>query len=212
MAIGRGLTRKHGLKSDETGNHPETEATSVDAGQIGEETLVRGAMARDQKAFAALYDRFADRLYQYAYYRVSSATDAEDLTQQIFLQAWRAIDRYQPTGAPFLAWLFRIAHNVVISHYRRRRDEVYLDTEMPVPDTRDGPGEILQMELDGEEVRRTILRLKPDHQQVIILRFVEELGYPEVAAAMEKSESTVRVLQYRALREMRRLMGAREAR
>src|SRR5213595_3189942 len=84
--------------------------------------LVVRAIARDEQAFAELYERHVVRVYRQIYYMVGSAPEAEDLTSQTFLRAWEAIDRYQVRGAPFVSWLLRIAHNLGVSHLRGKRE------------------------------------------------------------------------------------------
>src|SRR5439155_10717156 len=95
--------------------------------------LVARAVERDAAAFGRLYEAYLDRIFRYVYFRVGSTSDAEDLTEQVFLKAWEAIDRYQPRGTPFTAWLYRLAHNLVIDYYRSRRPttplEEIVDTE-----------------------------------------------------------------------------------
>src|SRR5688572_3306276 len=92
-----------------------------------ERELVARATQGDEGAFTALYDYFFDRIYRHVYYRVGRTQDAEDLTQQIFLQAWRALSRYRQTETPFVAWLFTIAHNTIVSFYRRQKPVQSLD-------------------------------------------------------------------------------------
>lgn len=187
----------------------ETRIEAADARP--EDDLVRRAIRRDRQAFAALYDLTVDRVYRHIAYRTSGRADAEDLTQQVYLQAWRAIDRYRPRGAPFVAWLLTIAHNVVVSHYRRRRDSVALGDDLVIRDLADQPDEALSRDQDQDEVREAVSRLKPDQQQVIMMRFVDELEYSDVAAALGKSEGAIRVIQHRALHELRRLLGRGES-
>jgi RNA polymerase sigma-70 factor (ECF subfamily) len=174
--------------------------------QAAEDALVEAAVAGDASAFAALYDRHLVRVYRHVYYRVGNQSDAEDLTQQVFLQAWRAIRRFRPTGAPFVAWLFTIAHNLAVQFHRRARDAAPLELE-PAAGARwsDPQSEVLAT-YERTAVRRAILRLKPDFQQVVILRFVEGLPAREVGAAIGKSEANVRVMQHRALVELKRLL------
>jgi RNA polymerase sigma-70 factor (ECF subfamily) len=171
--------------------------------------LIEAAVGGDASAFAALYDRHLDRIYRHVYYRVGDRGDAEDLTQQVFLNAWRAIGRYRCTGAPFVAWLFTIAHNAVAGFYRRAKATSDLDLELEPPATArwtDPEAEVLAA-YDRAAVRRAILRLKPEQQQVVIMRFVEGLPYAEIAAALGKGEGNVRVVQHRALHELRRLLA-----
>src|SRR4051812_24008500 len=92
-----------------------------------EQRLVSRATRRDAAAFGLLYESHLDRVYRYVYYRVGSTAEAEDLTEQVFLKAWEAIGRYEARGVPFIAWLYRLAHNLVIDHYRAKRPTMPLE-------------------------------------------------------------------------------------
>jgi RNA polymerase sigma-70 factor (ECF subfamily) len=176
--------------------------------QDRERDLIGAAIRGESGAFAALYDLQLERVYRHVHYRVGNRPDAEDLTQQVFLQAWRAMGRFRHTAAPFLAWLFAIAHNVVAAHYRRRRpDSVELDFEPSVNDRWTDPEAAALDRYDRAAVRLAILRLRSDQQQVVIMRFVENLDYPAIAVTLGKSEGNVRVIQHRALQELRRLLA-----
>ena len=171
-----------------------------------ERTLIARAVKRDREAFGLLYDRHVTRVYRHVYYMVGNPAEAEDLTAQAFLQAWRAIERYQVRGAPFVSWLMRIAHNLGVSHLRSRKPSSELP-ETLVDRSRDGnPADVLQRTADGERVREAILRLRDEHRRVIILRFVEDLDYREVAEIVGKSVPAVRVIQHRALKALRQQM------
>jgi RNA polymerase sigma-70 factor (ECF subfamily) len=168
--------------------------------------LIDQAIAGDAEAFAALYDRHVDRVYRHVYYHLGNQADAEDVTQQVFLRAWQAISRYRRTNVPFIVWLLTIAHNLVVSHYRRSKETRPLDEDPPMRGHGSDPESSVLTRYDREIVRRAILRLKPDYQKVIVLRFIEGIGYDVVAAALGKSEGAVRVIQHRALLELRRLI------
>jgi RNA polymerase sigma-70 factor (ECF subfamily) len=171
-----------------------------------ERRLVQRAIDRDQSAFADLYDRHVVRVYRHIYYLVGDAREAEDLTAQTFLKAWEAIDRYKERGAPIVAWLLRIAHNLTVSYLRSKRDHSELD-EAYVDQKRSGnPEEVLEQTADEKSVRDAVLLLRDEQRQVIMLRFVEELDYKDVAAMIGKSVPAVRVIQHRALGNLRRLM------
>ena len=175
-----------------------------------ERTLVERAITRDQEAFGALYNRHVSRVYRHVYYMVGNPAEAEDLTAQAFLQAWKAIERYQVRGAPFVSWLMRIAHNLGVSHLRSKKPS----TELPetlVDRSREGnPAEVLQRQADGERVREAIMHLRDEHRRVIILRFIEDLDYREVAEIVGKSVPAVRVIQHRALNALRKQMLAED--
>ena len=174
--------------------------------ELDERALIKRAVKRDREAFGALYNKHVSRVYRHIYYMVGNPPEAEDLTAQAFLQAWQAIERYQIRGAPFVSWLMRIAHNLGVSHLRSRKPS----TELPetlVDRSREGnPDDVLQRQADGDYVREAILRLREEHRRVIILRFVQDLAYREVAEIVGKSVPAVRVIQHRALNALRKQM------
>jgi RNA polymerase sigma-70 factor (ECF subfamily) len=180
---------------------------SVALQDLDERTLVERAIQRDREAFGALYDRHVVRVYRHIYYMCGNAAEAEDLTAQAFLQAWEAIERYQIRGAPFVSWLLRIAHNLGVSHLRSRRDSGELPETLVDHGRHGNPEEVLQRNADADHVRQAILRLRDEQRQVIILRFVEDLAYPEVAEIVGKSVAAVRVIQHRALNALRKQMN-----
>jgi len=178
---------------------------------LDERTLVRRAIARDREAFGVLYDRHVVRVYRHIYYMVGNAAEAEDLAAQAFLQAWEAIHRYQIRGAPFVSWLLRIAHNLGVSHLRSKRDSSELPETLVDHSRHGNPEEVLQRQVEADRVRQAIMRLRDEQRQVIMLRFVEDLEYREVAAIVGKSVAAVRVIQHRALNALRKQMRQDEA-
>jgi RNA polymerase sigma-70 factor, ECF subfamily len=171
-----------------------------------EERLVEAAVAGDATAFAALYDRYLDRVYRYVYYRVRNRADAEDLTQQVFLKAWGAINRFARTGAPFAGWLFTIAHNLVVNFLRRARPADPLAEEPANGHRWADPEATVLARHDEMAVQKAVSRLKPEQQQVILLRFFAQMPCSDIAATMNRSEGNVRVMQHRALADLRRLL------
>ena len=171
-----------------------------------EKQLVQRAVDKDQAAFAELYDRHVVRVYRHIYYLVGDAREAEDLTAQTFLKAWEAIGRYKERGAPIIAWLLRIAHNLTVSYLRSKRDHSEL-ADVYVDQKRDGnPEAVLEQSSDELSVREAVMQLREEQRQVIMLRFVEEMGYQEVAQVIGKSVPAVRVIQHRALGNLRKIM------
>ena len=168
-----------------------------------ERELVLQATKHDQAAFVQLYDRFVDKIFKYIYYRVGNQTDAEDLTSQVFMKAWQAIGRYEWTERPFAAWLYRIAHNLIVDHFRTRREAIPLEDAADLEERGASLHEILEEHLTAEALRRALHRLTPDQEQVIILRLLEGYSTTEVAAIMGKQEGAVRTLQHRALAALR---------
>jgi RNA polymerase sigma-70 factor (ECF subfamily) len=168
--------------------------------------LVQRAILRDQEAFGELYDRHVVRVYRHIYYMVGNAAEAEDLTAQTFLRAWEAIARYQVRGAPFVSWLLRIAHNLGVSYLRSKRESSELHDGIVDTKERRDPEWSYQQTAEEELVREAILKLREEQRQVIILRFIEDLDYKEVAEIIGKSVAAIRVIQHRALNSLRKQM------
>lgn len=147
-----------------------------------------------------------DRVYRHIYYRVSNTADAEDLTQQVFIKAWQAISRYKKTASPFLAWLIKISHNLVIDFYRAKKSETYIDFDVVAtkPDT--DPEHLAEAHFNQQQIRQSILKLHGDQQQVILMRFIEDFSYAEIAASLGKSEGAIRVILHRGLARLRKIM------
>ncbi len=179
----------------------ETGTPATDA--AAEAARIERAQRGDAEAFAELYEQHVGRVYRNVLYRVGDATEAEDLTQQVFVRAWQALGRYRITGTPFVAWLLTIAHNLVVDFYKSRRDVTPLDDAFEVAARGTDPAEQALIGLTHDELRAAILTLRPEYQQIIVLRFLEGLSPGEIAAAIGKSEGNVRVMQHRALQELR---------
>jgi len=168
--------------------------------------LIQRAISRDADAFGKLYDMYVDRVYRHIYYRAGNVADAEDLTQQVFLKAWQAIGRYKKTASPFLAWLMTISHNLVVDYYRTKKDKTYLDAEVTADDSALSPERIAEAHFDQRQLRKAILQLRSDQQQVILLRFVEGFRHAEIASSLGKSEGAIRVTLHRALARLRQIL------
>jgi RNA polymerase sigma-70 factor (ECF subfamily) len=189
------------------GPPPSTVETSPHL--VGDEpaivALVERAGQRDRAAFAELYDQFLGPVYRYAFYRVGTRADAEDLSEQVFLQAWAAIDRFRWQGKPFLAWLYALAHNLVIDWRRRAKPAQSLDDgEHPLDPESPSAAQAMTQWLDAELLAAAMARITPEQEQVIRLKFMEGFDTSQVARLMDKREGTIRALQFRALRSLRR--------
>ena len=173
--------------------------------ETDDKELIAQAGKGDREAFGALYERYVFRVFRHVYYLTSSPQTAEDLTAQTFLNALEAIHRYEVRGAPFLAWLLRIAYNLTVNHKKVRKNGASpLPETMEIPGTTYSPEETCEAKADGEEVWAGVRRLRGDQRQVIVMRFVDGLSYPDIAKVLGKSIGAVRVIQYRALCALRR--------
>lgn len=171
-----------------------------------EDRWVERACQGDGVAIGVLYRRYAPAVFRYLFYRLGDPQMAEDLTSEVFVRALEALPRYRRRGLPFSAWLYRIAGARVADYFRqrRRRPTVALHSERGARS--EPPEEEVLARMTAEELQRALVRLTDLQQQVIVLRFVEGLSHSEVAAIVGKSEEAVRVLQFRALRALRRLL------
>jgi RNA polymerase sigma-70 factor, ECF subfamily len=168
--------------------------------------LVQRAVGRDSVAFGALYDRYLDQVYRYVFFRVGNRADAEDLSEQAFLKAWSAIERFSWQGKPFLAWLYTICHNLVVDWYRRSGKPVQSldDPERLLDVASASAAETMMQSLDADLLAAAIKRLTSDQQQVVTLKFIAGFDTDEIARMMGKNEGAVRALQLRALQSLRR--------
>lgn len=175
-----------------------------------ERRLVQKAKAGNSEAFAQIYDAYVDRIYRYIYFRVSDDTLTEDLTSQVFLKAWESLDRYQAGSSPYLAWLYTIARNLVIDHYRTKKETVNLEELVHISGNEPGPDDEVQSRFEMQEIREALQFLTDEQQQVLILRFISGLSTENVAAIMEKREGAIRALQMRALQTLSKHMTEKE--
>jgi len=170
---------------------------------LEDEILIDRATAGDREAFGELYERYINRVYKHVFYMVNDVDVAQDLTEQTFLRALEAIQRYEKRGIPLLAWLLRIARNLSLNNQRvqRNNSSIRKNSEDAVAAS---PESCCEAKLNGEEVRQAVGALEGDQRQVIVLRFMDGLSYADVARVLGKSVGAVRVAQYRALRALRR--------
>ncbi len=172
-----------------------------------EDELIQRAVKRDRVAFATLYDKYAERIYRHVYYRVPNHTDAEDITQETFIKAWKAINKYRGTSATFLAWLIAVARNLITDHYKNIKKSISLEEEQ-ISDPADeiDPEVLTEASLTRSHVRNVVLRLKGDKRKVIMMHFIDGFSYGDIARVLRKSEGAIRVIQYRALGDLRRML------
>jgi RNA polymerase sigma-70 factor (ECF subfamily) len=167
----------------------------------------------DLTAFGILYEHYLDAIYRYIFFRIGNAAEAEDLTEEVFVSAWKNVDTFEPgSERSFAAWLYRIARNLVIDHYRKRRPENWSAERFATLDTGSlSLDEVTHRRQDEIRLAQAVQRLEDVEQEVIILRFVEGLSHREIASIIDKSEGASRVIQYRALSNLRHLLSRNES-
>lgn len=172
------------------------------------ETIV-SASEGDREAFGRLYERYVFRVYRHIHFLTNDAKLAEDLTAETFLNALEGILRYEVRGVPFLAWLFRIAYNLTMSQMKaqnRRNGHAQLTDGVEAKRTSHSPEESCEAKVDGEQVWGEVRKLRGDQRRVIMMRFIDGLSYSDIARVLDKSVGATRVIQYRALASLRRML------
>jgi RNA polymerase sigma-70 factor, ECF subfamily len=171
------------------------------------EKLVVEVQKGSHTAFSLLYDVFIDQVYRYVFYRVKSG-EAEDLVETVFIKIWENINKYKHGKSNFSAWVFRIAHNVVVDHYRMFKDHEYDELDVNAPDYKREHNPIRTTEgaLQQEVLKKALFKLKKQYQEVIIHKFINELSNEEISKILKKSEGSLRILQFRALKALKHIL------
>jgi RNA polymerase sigma-70 factor (ECF subfamily) len=172
-----------------------------------EQSLIIRAQQRDQVALTQLYEENFDRIYRYCVIKIGDRTEAEDMTQQVFLNAIKSLPSYKFKGMPFSSWLYRIAHNQVVDYHRKRSRHALVPIDESIASGEDDPSETAELRLEVEELARATQKLTPAQREVISLRFAAELSVAEVARAMGKSEGAVKALQHSAIVALRKVLS-----
>ena len=176
-----------------------------------ENKLVNRSIKGDANAFGILYSRYMHSIYRYIYFRVGDEMEAEDMTEDVFVRAWKALPRYQFGKYPFTSWIYRIAHNLVVDGYRREPLPATVDAiEMVLlPDREPLPEELLMQEDDSVTLAQAIRKLSQEEQQVIVLRFIQGLTHTQVGKIIGKTKGASRVIQHRGLRSLNKNLNSR---
>jgi RNA polymerase sigma-70 factor (ECF subfamily) len=173
--------------------------------------LVERAQKGDRSALEELYLIHFDRIYSYLHVSVGNRHDAEDLTTQTFLKMLESIGRFRWQSAPFSAWLFRIAHNLAMDHFRARK-RVQPEEEVPEPIGSEEPSAELEamQSIGRESMLELIDKLSPEQQQVLTLKFVFNFQNADVAKILDKTEGAIKSLQHRALASLQKQLAQKD--
>lgn len=175
-----------------------------------EQELILRAQAGDVECFAKLYDHYIPQIYRFVFVKTSHKADAEDLTHEVFLSAWQHLGRYRHKGFPFSSWLYQVARNKIIDYYRLRKNHSSIDEQSGDAEwakVENTLAEDFDIALTIKGIKNVIQTLTHDQQDVLLMRFVNDLSYEEIAQAMEKSEGAVRLIQHRAIQELKKRIG-----
>lgn len=165
----------------------------------------------NEKRLANLYDEYYDKIAHYAFVRIGDRNEAEDIASEVFLKALKSIKSYEEQGVPMQAWLFKIAHNLVVDYFRRKSkyQTVSIDN-IEIQDKTD-PADTAEINITIESVKEAMGRLTADQRQVLQLRFFGGLSSKEVAGVMKKTDGSVREMQRSALEKLRQILNPNTA-
>jgi RNA polymerase sigma-70 factor (ECF subfamily) len=186
--------------------------------EIAREAALVARARSDPDAFAGLYDLYVERIYRYAFRRLGTHEDAEDVTAHTFYRALERLDRYEWRGLPFGAWLFRIAHNLIVDRRRAGTGPISLDGMRrgdrslgdgigpPDPDGGIPDARLLEQE-DRDAAWAAVATLPPLQRRAVTLRFGRDLSHAEVGVIIGRSEAATKQLIYRAMKTLRERLG-----
>jgi RNA polymerase sigma-70 factor (ECF subfamily) len=172
-----------------------------------EQGIVRRAQEGDEAAFSMLYDEYFDRIFRYMAVRVGGRAEAEDMTQQVFIKAFEALPTFQWRGAPFAAWLFRIARNQVIDCQRKSGKQATSSLEDVNVFSDENLEDNVQNKLMVEQVVAASKQLTSAQREVLGLRFGAEMSIAETAKIMGKNDGAIKALQHSAVNALRRVLA-----
>ena len=171
-----------------------------------------------KEKFSQIYDQYIDKIYRFIYFKVSSQEIAEDITSKVFLKGWEAyknqkskIKNQKEIENPS-AFLYQIARNTVIDHYRENAKMKVISAEITpqIVDPRTGLEERAILSSEFQEVKLAIQNLKQDYQDIIICHYIDDMNIPEIAEVMSKPEGTIRVMLHRGLKALKKEMEAKK--
>ena len=181
----------------------------LQAKQWDDAPIVKQAKSGDADAFGQLYDHYAPTIFRFVYAQLPDRMDAEDLTAEVFMNAWRSLNTYQERGFAFSAFLFRIARNLVADFYRKNKRKEIVDSEFlgRLPQDGESLPKAFATRQEHQELYQKLSKLNDNYRTVLTLRFLNELSPKETAEVMKRSEGSVRVLQHRALSALKKLVN-----
>lgn len=171
-----------------------------------DDSLLERVQDYDPSALGEIYDRYAGRIYNYIYYRLGDTLLAEDLTGTVFIKMLEAIRTSKSWNVSFSGWLYRIAHNLVVDHFRHNQQTKGIPLDEHLTSNDQDPIKMVERGLEADRLRQAILQLTEEQGIVVTLKFVDGLSNAEVAQVMGKTEGAIKSLQFRAVASLRRIL------
>lgn len=170
------------------------------------ENLVLKSQEGDEASFIELYDILLDPIYQYIHMRVPN-TEVEDLTEVVFMKMWEHLHSYQSKGNLFVSWIFKIAHNVVVDFYKSQKRDVSLeDVVIEADNVMSDPKARSHRSLNSVVLKKALDNIPDSYAEVLTLKFLDQMDNDEISKILEKSEGSIRVMQHRALKELKKVL------
>jgi RNA polymerase sigma-70 factor, ECF subfamily len=169
--------------------------------------LVRDSQEGDRDAFGRLYDHFVKKIFNYIYFRTYRKDLAEDIVSQTFLKALEKLHSYKPEKGALSAWLYRIAHNTLMDHYRQRKGTVNIDDVWDIPGDRNVEVDA-ENRLGWEKLKPLLEQLSARERDIILMRVWDEMSYREIGEIVGSSEASCKMAYSRAVKALRKVMPA----
>lgn len=167
-----------------------------------EKELINKAKNKDSAAFSELYNLYFPKIYKFVYYRTNHKETAEDLTSKIFTKVLEKLSSFDNSQGYFNAWLYRIARNTLIDHYRSNKQT--LDIELfDIDSNAENMEDKISNKQLLEKIQKNLLKLKPDQKEIITLRVWDQLSYKEISRLLDKSEASCKMSFSRAIKTLR---------
>jgi RNA polymerase sigma-70 factor (ECF subfamily) len=178
---------------------------------LSERKLITFSQHGDQDAFASLYNAYLERIHRYVFFRVFDPEVAEDITSQVFLRVWENLNTFQSGRSVFAAWIYRIAHNAIVDHFRKRKIVLSLEEVHPLKlSYTDEADDKLDRKIRSQELAQALKELTGLQREVLILRFIFGMTIWETSVRLKKRQGSIRALQFRALRRLASILPAGE--